>query len=491
MPPDADTVRQRKVAAVEEEASSVIPGNGADDNYLTSTTSPAGMTSTGRRIFKSIKDLQGHEVCIDGLVYDLTSFDHPGGSSIFLFGGNDVTTQYRMIHPYHYDNNTATTSSKHLQKMTIVGTIPGYASEYKFDTEFERDVKREVFQIVRRGQEFGTRGYFTRAAVYIGVFFYLQYQWMVHGTSYPLAIVYGVAMALIGLNVQHDANHGAASRTVWVNDVLGLGADLIGGCRWLWMEKHWTHHAFTNHRDKDPDGFAAEPFVLFNDYDLSSPKRAAYHSYQALYIILVLSGYWLSAVLDFPMIWNLQDRGSLKVGVRLDNDWIASRSKVAVALRIVYYLCNIVLPLYHDCSWRTVGHIHVMGMSGSLALGLLFTLSHNFEHAERDPTKAVRESGEPVCWFKAQVETSSTYGGMVAGWLTGGLNFQVEHHLFPRMSSAWYPYIAPAVRRVCKKHGVRYAYYPWLWQNMISTLKYTHEVGNGSHWKGNPFKGDM
>ena len=130
-------------------------------------------------------------------------------------------------------------------------------------------------------------------------------------------------------------------------------------------------------------------------------------------------------------------------------------------------------------------------IAGSLTLGLLFTLSHNFENADRDPTKSMRETGEPVCWFKAQVETSSTYGGMISGWLTGGLNFQVEHHLFPRMSSAWYPYIAPTVRQICEKHGVRYAYYPWVLQNMYSTLKYTHEVGNGSHWKGNPFKGDM
>jgi fatty acid desaturase len=131
-----------------------------------------------------------------------------------------------------------------------------------------------------------------------------------------------------------------------------------------------------------------------------------------------------------------------------------------------------------------------MGIAGSLALGLLFTLSHNFENADRDPTKSVRETGEPVCWFKAQVQTSSTYGGILAGWLTGGLNFQVEHHLFPRMSSAWYPYIAPTVREICKKHGVNYTYYPWVWQNLYSTLKYTHEVGNGSHWKNNPFKGE-
>jgi fatty acid desaturase (delta-4 desaturase) len=448
------------------------------------------LDAAGIKIFESetieristLKGLKSNEICIDGFIFDISSFDHPGGDSILLFGGNDVTNQYKMIHPYH--------TAKHLEKMKQVGKVPDYVPEYKWDTPFEREIKEEVFKIVRRGKEFGTTGYFFRATFYIISFFYLKYLWM-QESSYSLAIIYGISMGLIGLNVQHDANHGAASKKVWVNDLLGLGADLIGGSKWLWMEKHWTHHTYTNHRDKDPDGLAAEPFLIFNNYDLSNPKRAGYHAYQAFYLVILLCGYWLSAVCDIPMIWNLKDRGTIDVGVRLESDWIESRRKYAVGLRILYLFINVFIPLYNDFSLTTFAHINVMGISGSLTLGLLFTLSHNFENANRDPTKENRETGELVCWFKAQVETSSTYGGMISGWLTGGLNFQVEHHLFPRMSSAWYPYIAPKVREICTKHGVRYAYYPWIWQNMISTLKYAHEVGTGSHWRDNPFKGEM
>mmetsp|Transcript_12747 Transcript_12747/g.32128 ORF Transcript_12747/g.32128 Transcript_12747/m.32128 type:complete len:465 (+) Transcript_12747:136-1530(+) len=464
MAPDADKVRQRRPHVISGEQ-----GDSVSDS------------ATIERI-STLKGLRGDEVCIDGVIYDISSFEHPGGDSIKLFGGNDVTIQYKMIHPYH--------TTKHLEKMKAVGTVPDYAQEYKWDTPFEREIKQEVFKIVRRGREFGTKGYFFRVAIYLTVFFYLKYLWM-QQSSYSLAIVYGISMGLIGLNVQHDANHGAASKKVWVNELLGLGADLIGGSKWLWMEKHWTHHAFTNHREKDPDGLAAEPFLIFNNYDLSNPKRAWYHAYQAFYLVLLLCGYWLSAIMDVPMIWNLQDAGTLSVGVRLDNDWISSQRKYAISLRMFYLACNIITPLYNDFSWTTLGHINVMGIAGSLTLGLLFTLSHNFENADRDPTKENRESGEPVCWFKSQVETSSTYGGLISGWLTGGVNFQVEHHLFPRMSSAWYPFIAPKVREICKKHNVRYAYYPWVWQNMISTVKYTHEVGVGSHFKDNPFKGEM
>jgi fatty acid desaturase (delta-4 desaturase) len=367
--------------------------------------------------------------------------------------------------------------------------ISSLRHRYKFDTPFERDIKREVFKIVRRGREFGTMGWYFRAAFYITLFFGLQYLWVATGSSFTLAVIYGISQAFIGLNVQHDANHGAASKKAWVNDLLGLGADFIGGSKWLWLEQHWTHHTYTNHRDKDPDSFGAEPMLLFNDYPLGDSRRTWLHRFQTLFYVPVLAGYWISAVFN-PQVLDLQQRGAQSVGIRLDNDYIVSRRKYAIALRMLYIFVNVVTPfLHHGLSWLPLAHIMVMGISESLTLAIPFSLSHNFEHCDRDPTADLRKTGEPVCWFKSQVETSCTYGGFISGCLTGGLNFQVEHHLFPRMSSAWYPYIAPTVREVCKKHGVKYAYYPWIWQNLISTLKYLDAAGTGSHWVKDPLSG--
>lgn len=116
---------------------------------------------------------------------------------------------------------------------------------YKFDTEFEREIKREVFKIVHRGREFATPGFLFRCFSYIGIFFYLQYLWVTQGTSWTLAIIYGLSQAAIGLNVQHDANHGAVSKNHRINDILGLGADFIGGSKWLWIQQHWTVSAST------------------------------------------------------------------------------------------------------------------------------------------------------------------------------------------------------------------------------------------------------
>ena len=99
MAPDADKIRQRKaqqvIAANEDKATELKVG--------------------------SVKGLGGTEIVIDGVIYDIADFNHPGGESILIFGGNDVTVTYKMIHPYH--------TSKHLEKMKKVGTVPDYHSE--------------------------------------------------------------------------------------------------------------------------------------------------------------------------------------------------------------------------------------------------------------------------------------------------------------------------------------------------------------------------
>jgi len=457
MPPNAE-FRQRRFA---NDDIDTLNQNANDD------------AATEARV-STTKGLASTEIAIEGVIYDLTDFKHPGGEVVHLFGGNDVTVQYKMIHPRH--------NAKHLEKMKAVGKVTDYQPEYLFDTEFEREIKREVYKIVRPGKEFGTPGWFFRAITYCGIMAGLQYLWATTGSTWTLAILLGISQASIGLNVQHDANHGAASRRPWINDIFGFGADMIGGAKWLWMEQHWTHHAYTNHAAKDPDSFSAEPIMNFNDYPPNHSKRRFWHKFQGLYFLPLLSFYWLSSVFN-PQVLDLQQRGAQSIGMNMENAFIVKRRKYAVTLRLLYIYLNIVAPiLIKGFNLVTIAQIMTMGFAESLTLASLFALSHNFENSDRDPTDSFRKTGKPVCWFKSQVETSSTYGGWLSGALTGGLNFQVEHHLFPRMSSAYYPYIAPKVREICKKHGVRYAYYPWIWQNFISTFKYMHSVGVGANW---------
>lgn len=104
MAPDAEKLRQRK--AVED---------------AITTTEPSTIPSSSESRICRLQDLRSTEVCIDGLIYSLEGFNHPGGDSILVFGGNDVSVQYRMIHAYH--------TAKHLEKMKCVGKVTDYVTE--------------------------------------------------------------------------------------------------------------------------------------------------------------------------------------------------------------------------------------------------------------------------------------------------------------------------------------------------------------------------
>jgi len=146
---------------------------------------------------------------------------------------------------------------------------------------------------------------------------------------------------------------------------------------------------------------------------------------------------------------------------------------LAYAFRVAYFLRCVVAPWYTGVP-LLVAMLYVSGICGTI-LTLLFVVSHNFEGSDRTPE--AKKGDPPVDWYKMQVETSSTYGGFFAMVFTGGLNLQIEHHCFPRMSSWHYPKIQAAVKETCKKHGVQYNGYPDLMTNLRSTWAYMKKVG--------------
>ena len=291
----------------------------------------------------------------------------------------------------------------------------------------------------------------------------IQYSWSVHGSSFTLAILMGVTKALVGLNVQHDANHGAVSRQFpWINEALGFAADWIGGNKYLWRQQHYMHHSFTNHPQKDPDVLPCYVFKFFQFL----PVWISFFPMVALY--------WFWQVFSLSSLWNLQHDGALAAGFDTAKGNHTQRRFLSLVLRSLYIYLNILRPFQvQNQGWVALGHIVLMGASGSLVLGTLFSLSHNFEKEAIRSLNQNKSSKEmqSKCWFRDQVETSCSYGGYMASWCTGGLNYQIEHHLFPRMNSAWYPIITDTVKSVCKEHGVKYTYFPTVWKNLLSTLR--------------------
>lgn len=452
-----------------------------------------------------------HLCAVHGKVYDLEKFAplHPGGDDIRLFGGYDATVHYHMLHPFHAHVKAAAvsgaapimppsfakccvgrlvTESPDAAHSTF--TTPTAASSgtqcvpdgFVYNSVFARDLIGTVQKYFKDNNlsPHATPVFWARLLAYCTLFFVSVVAFALQ-PSLARALVAGAASAWIGLCVQHDANHGALSANPTINKIAGSMADLIGQCRFLWMQQHVVHHhAYTNDHACDRDSTSAEPFLFFNPAVpegtptptargvVRAPKpapRSTLAAYQHMFFFLVLPFYYLLRF-DVLRVFNIS-----KYDDTPKNAWLVStqrtRTMVLYALHIGWFY---VLPLYWHLSWSTLLLCHVRDSTSSLMLTLLFLLSHNAMPIKRFPSRTSD-------WYAMQVETSCTYGDGVAGALSGGLNFQIEHHLFPRVCSIHYPQLSPLIRAVCAKHDVAYTYFPTVLDNFKSTVAYMRKVG--------------
>ena len=148
-----------------------------------------GRGAASSNLKKRVVDLAESEIAIDGVVYTLEGFVHPGGNQIKLFGGNDVSVQYRMIHPFH--------TQAALSKMTPVGSAVAQ-TDYSFGSDFEKELKAEVAKIVKPNQRFATPGFWCRVIFYIALYTFLLFSYVYYGSTWQICVAFGIAQAFIG-----------------------------------------------------------------------------------------------------------------------------------------------------------------------------------------------------------------------------------------------------------------------------------------------------
>lgn len=430
-------------------------------------------------------------VAIDGVLYDLDAIAprHPGGEVIRASGAYDASALFHSMHP------GKDTKSSELLCQNIVGTHllkPGIDPVYMYNSPFAVDLLRSVRKEMRSLLAiswYAPRSFWIRILVIAMFTLFFECNWMFTG-HWMWGILCGCMHAQIGLSIQHDASHGALSRNPRVNAFFAYGADWIGNSRWIWFQQHilW-HHPHTNHQTLDPDARSAEPFLVFSDYSKKGPARPPrvfeWAKCQDLVTHAVLSLYGVSVVFN-PYVASMRHNEHIPKSITESGGFMSNQKLTAWCWRLFYVARMILLPWWNGASLLCAS-ILVHTVTGIL-LTFVFVISHNFEESDRDPSRLAasgseRNGGgnaakrERICWYKSQAETSCSYGGSTAMFLTGGLNLQIEHHLFPRLSSWYYPSIQKAVRSCCKRHGVRYKYYPTLASNVVSMLRYMRKVG--------------
>lgn len=284
-----------------------------------------------------------------------------------------------------------------------------------------------------------------------------------------LTAVFGTGMAFIGFNIMHDANHGSFSSRRWVNDIFGLTLNLVGGTAFLWKLKHnIVHHTYTNIDGVDDD-INNLPFMR----ECKSQKWKPVHRFQGVYMFLLYG--FTSLLMWFS---DFQKYFSKKVYTTELKPMDFKEHLIFWISKAIYVFLYVVLPI-NVLGWQLwlIG-FSVMHYMLGLILALVFQLAHVVEHAEFsvagvEPVKIENE------WAVHQVKTTADFAtnSKLATWCLGGLNFQIEHHLFPKISHIHYPELSRIVRETCEQFGIRYNNFPTMAHAVVSHYRIMRNLG--------------
>lgn len=276
------------------------------------------------------------------------------------------------------------------------------------------------------------------------------------GVMLALAVLMGVGMAGVGFCVAHDALHGAYSSRPWVNRVLGLSFDLMGANGYIWKITHnIVHHTYTNIEGVDED-LSVSPLVRLSP----SGPHWRLHRWQHLYAWVA----YAFATIYWVFIKDYKYFLKRDIGPYRDKRHPPSAWATLFVTKALYYTWTIVIPvLVLDLAWwQFLIGFFAVHLTAGLILGVVFQLAHVVEGTDYP---APDEQGRMEdAWVIHEMRTTANFAraNPLVNWYVGGLNFQVEHHLFPKVCSVHYPAITGIVEEIAQKHGVPYHAHPTL-----------------------------
>jgi linoleoyl-CoA desaturase len=285
-----------------------------------------------------------------------------------------------------------------------------------------------------------------------------------------LSLLFGTTLAGIGFNIMHDACHGSYSSKKWVNDLLGLTLNALGGNAYMWKIKHnILHHTYTNVDGMDDD-IAKSPVIRQCHTQVWKPAHKVQHIY--LWGVYALSSFLWIFVID--MVKYFQKRIHNMPLTNMDR----KEHIIFWSSKILYLVFYIAIPIYvvGPKAWA-IGFtcLHVaMGLS----LSTVFQLAHVVEETEFEAVGTDDKVIENE-WAIHQIKTTANFApnNKIISWFVGGLNFQVEHHLFARISHVHYPELSKIVKRRCEEFGLQYNCMPTMWAAMGSHYRFMKMLG--------------
>jgi linoleoyl-CoA desaturase len=362
------------------------------------------------------------------------------------------------------------------QELETTPTRPADKVVFESGGDFIRETRREVAEYLADAgtRRSGTVRLLAKSALAFGLMIASWALLLALGPD-PLVVVLCLGGLVLGglltaFCVQHDANHGATFRSRRLNHLLGWTADaLLGISSYAWRVKHnVAHHTYTNIDGYDDD-VRQTPFAKLTPTQTPRPWYRFQHYY--VWPLYSLMGIRWQTVGDLYAFVNGRIGRS---ALRFPRGWDLAG---LVAGKLVFVGWAFVVPLFFYPWWAVLAGWAVFTMLLSLVMATTFQLAHCVEEAVFVSPQELL--GDRRVWAVHEVETTVDFcaRNRVLTWALGGLNFQIEHHLFPGVPHTHYPAIAGIVRRNCDRFGIRYTTQPSLWAALRSHFLHLRRMG--------------
>jgi linoleoyl-CoA desaturase len=298
------------------------------------------------------------------------------------------------------------------------------------------------------------------------------------GILFGLWVIMGIGKAFVGTAVMHDALHGSYSKKKSINLLMGFSAFVVGANPKIWQIQHNVlHHTYTNIEHADEDIVTPSYLLRFTP---NQPHKW-YHKYQHIYAAFfygISTLTWIT-IKDFIKVFEYRGEGLIKS----KNDFNKTFT-IIIIQKILYLGLFLVLPMLvlPVSPWLVVAMFVTMHFVTGLLLTLIFQTAHVMPTSEflMQEEEEIEEN-----WWVHQLHTTTNYAtsSRFFSWMIGGLNFQIEHHLFPNICHVHYPKIASIVKNTAAEFNLPYYVQRSFRSAVMQHFSLLRKLGRGANFK--------
>lgn len=286
-----------------------------------------------------------------------------------------------------------------------------------------------------------------------------------------LCCLLGLNFAVIGFNIMHEGGHGSFSKYKWLNDISAYSLNILGGTIHFWKQKHnIDHHTYTNIEGMDHD--IDVKFMRMHE----EQPRHWYHKFQHYYWVLLYGISYMAWILyqDFEKYF------SSKIGKTGQRRHLETKEHLIFWLtKTTYIFIYLILPILMVGWVETIIGFVIVAVVCGFSISIVFQLAHVVEGTQFPAPDAQTYKIQKE-WAVHQINTTANFAtkSRITSWFLGGLNFQVEHHLFPGISHIHYPQINKLVKETCKEFNVAYLEHRTMAKAFLSHILHIKKLGN-------------